>query len=186
MPDGHAEGGCLTPSIIASALDELWERGRGPQPGPLEPGAFDGLTAYLSGLRNVFPRTNAWRYLDWTVRVDLGGDTPVISDRARAASIYRLVIENGAIIGLAYDEDPWPWGDPRWLTSHLIADHEMRRITMMPHACTDECVCPRHGTPLYYWPFGDDHACQDYTCPFARGIRAMVGATLDLFPQDRG
>ena len=163
-------GGHLTPSIIASALDELWTRGRGPQPGPLEAGAFNGLTEYIGGLRNVIPRPNAWRYLDWTVSADG----------------YRLVIEGGAIIGLAYDEDPWPWGDPAWLTSHLIADHEWRRVTMMPHACDDGCVCPRHGTPLYYWPFGDDHSCQDYACPYARGIRAMVGATLDFFPQDRG
>jgi len=36
--------------------------------------------------------------LDWTV--EAGG--------------YRLVIENGAMVGLAYDEFPWPWGDPRY------------------------------------------------------------------------
>ena len=99
-----------------------------------------------------------------------------------SADGYRLVIEQGAIIGLAYDEDPWPWGDPRWLTSRLIADHEIRRVTMTAHICDDGCACPRCGTPMYYWPFGDDHACQDYACPYARGIRAMTGATLDFFP----
>jgi len=36
---------------------------------------------------------------DWAVSTDDG---------------YRLVIEDGVIIGLAYDEWPWPWGDPRY------------------------------------------------------------------------
>jgi hypothetical protein len=36
---------------------------------------------------------------DWTVSTDDG---------------YRLVIEGGAIRGLAYDEWPFPWGDPRY------------------------------------------------------------------------
>ena len=40
----------------------------------------------------------AWRYLDWTVSADS----------------YRLVIEGGAMTGLAYDEWPWPWGDARY------------------------------------------------------------------------
>lgn len=102
------------------------------------------------------------RCLDWTVSV--GG--------------YRLVIEHGAIIGLAYDEDPWPWGDPRWLTSHLIADHELRRITMARHACDENCVCPRHETPMIYWPHGDDHACPDITCPYGHGVRVLIGAGL--------
>jgi len=35
---------------------------------------------------------------DWTV--EAGG--------------YRLVIKNGAMVGLAYDEFPWLWGDPRY------------------------------------------------------------------------
>ena len=48
--------------------------------------------------RNLIERMNAWRYLDWTVSADG----------------YRLVIEGGAIAGLAYDEWPWPWGDPRY------------------------------------------------------------------------
>jgi hypothetical protein len=52
----------------------------------------------LTPLRNVFPRTTGWRYLDWEVTADG----------------YRLVIEHGVIIGLAYDEWPWPWGDQRY------------------------------------------------------------------------
>jgi hypothetical protein len=52
----------------------------------------------LTPLRNVFPRTTGWRYLDWGVSADG----------------YRLVIEHGVIIGLAYDEWPWPWGDSRY------------------------------------------------------------------------
>jgi hypothetical protein len=38
-----------------------------------------------------------------------------------------------------------------------------------PHRCDDRCTCPVHGTPLLYWPAGDDHACQDSTCEFAHG-----------------
>ena len=153
-------GGYLTQGIIDRAMGQLWTSGRG----RLKAGAFDGLRDVLNGPRSAFPRTSARRYPDWTVSADG----------------YRLVIEQGVIIGLAYDEDPWPWGDPRWLTSHLTADHEIRRMTMMPHACDDGCMCPRCGTEMMYWPFGDDHACQDYTCPYAHGIRAMVGATLDF------
>ena len=36
--------------------------------------------------------------MDWTVSADS----------------YRLVIEGGLIVGLAYDEWPWPWGDSRY------------------------------------------------------------------------
>jgi hypothetical protein len=57
-------------------------------------------------LRNVFPRTTGWRYLDWEVSADG----------------YRLVIEHGVIIGLAYDEWPWPWGDPRYDAYECIWD----------------------------------------------------------------
>jgi hypothetical protein len=42
--------------------------------------------------------TPVWMALDWTVQADG----------------YRLVIEDGAMAGLAYDEFPWPWGDPRY------------------------------------------------------------------------
>ena len=47
---------------------------------------------------NRLPRPSAWRYLDWGVSADG----------------YRLVIENGVMIGLAYDEWPYPWGDERY------------------------------------------------------------------------
>ena len=60
----------------------------------------------LTPLRNVFPRTNAWRYLDWEVSADG----------------YRLVIEDGAILGLAYDEWPFPWGDERYSAYEIIRD----------------------------------------------------------------
>ena len=40
-------------------------------------------------------------------------------DRAPAAirlqvDGYRLIIKDGAMAGLAYDEFPWPWGDARY------------------------------------------------------------------------
>lgn len=95
-----------------------------------------------------------------------------------SAGGYRLVIEDGVILGLAYGEDPWQWGAPGWLVSHLVADAEMRAYTGMPHACDDRCACPRHGTAMIYWPRGDDHACQDADCPYGHGVRTFIGATL--------
>jgi hypothetical protein len=41
-----------------------------------------------------------------------------------------------------------------------------------PHRCDDRCICPVHGTPLIYWPAGDDHACQDAGCQYGHGMRA--------------
>ncbi len=48
-----------------------------------------------------------------------------------------------------------------------------------PHRCDDECVCPVHGTPLIYWPAGDDHACEDASCIHGHGMDAWGG---DLGP----
>ena len=42
--------------------------------------------------------TPLWMSQDWTVQVDG----------------YRLIIKDGAMAGLAYDEFPWPWGDARY------------------------------------------------------------------------
>ena len=39
------------------------------------------------------------------------------------------------------------------------------------HRCDGSCACPVHGTPLIYWPAGDDHACQDITCEYGHGMR---------------
>lgn len=95
-----------------------------------------------------------------------------------SAGGYRLVIEDGAIVGLAYDEDPWPWGDPRWLTSHLVADHEIRALAGWPHRCSDECLCPRCQVPMIYSPYLDEHVCPKVACSFSVGIRALTGAQL--------
>ena len=35
---------------------------------------------------------------------------------------YRLVIRDGAMIGLAYDEWPYPWGDERYETAVSVWD----------------------------------------------------------------
>jgi hypothetical protein len=45
--------------------------------------------------------------------------------------------------------------------------------------CGDACWCPVHGTPLYYWPAGGLHACQDPNCRYAHGISAEVLAATD-------
>ena len=42
-----------------------------------------------------------------------------------------------------------------------------------PHTCDENCVCADHGTPLIYWPAGDDHACQDVRCRFGHGVNAV-------------
>lgn len=52
------------------------------------------------------------------------------------------------------------------------------------HTCDVDCVCPVHGTPLIYWPAGDDHACQDPTCEHAGGLGA--GWRPPLFPDGIG
>lgn len=85
--------GELTPEIITCALDALWHK-RLPQAAP----------GYQGG-REPFGATPATvRPPDWEVSVDG----------------YRLVIRDGAIIGLAYDEWPYPWGDERYETAQLI------------------------------------------------------------------
>jgi hypothetical protein len=48
------------------------------------------------------------------------------------------------------------------------------------HRCTGACRCPIHGTPLIYWPAGDDHACQDADCKHGQGFKAV-----ELPPADR-
>ncbi len=112
----------------------------------------------MTEFRNVFPRTNAWRYLDWSVSADG----------------YRLVIEDGVMIGLAYDEWPWPWGDVRYAVSEWIADAEIGRIAGQPHRCSASCRCPVHATPMIYSPAYDDHACQDVNCMYGHGVRAVL------------
>lgn len=49
----------------------------------------------------------------------------------------------------------------------------------LQHECGDDCACPVHGTPLIYWPAGDDHACQDPACEYAHGGMSEVLAALD-------
>jgi hypothetical protein len=89
-------GTTLTSEILARALDKLWHK-------PAPPSLTEDFPALanLTLLCQVMLRdelVNPWKYLDWTVQADG----------------YRLVIEDGAMAGLAYDEFPWPWGDPRY------------------------------------------------------------------------
>lgn len=37
--------------------------------------------------------------------------------------------------------------------------------------CDERWGCPVHGTPLIYWPAGDDHACQGVNCQYGHGMR---------------
>lgn len=37
--------------------------------------------------------------------------------------------------------------------------------------CDERCVCPVHGTPLFFWPAGEDHACQDVDCRYGHGMK---------------
>jgi hypothetical protein len=57
------------------------------------------------------------------------------------------------------------------------------------HRCDEECVCPIHGTPLFYWPHGDDHACQDIDCRYGHGMAdelAAARARGDFLPGGAG
>ena len=62
-------------------------------------------------LEVAFKDLDAWKHLDWTV--EAGG--------------YRLVIEGGAMTGLAYDEWPYPWGDPRYGAATLTGSWDYER-----------------------------------------------------------
>ncbi len=46
------------------------------------------------------------------------------------------------------------------------------------HTCDERCVCPDHGTPMYYWPRGNDHACMEMTCRYAGGLASYDAAVL--------
>lgn len=54
-----------------------------------------------------------------------------------SADGYRLVVEGGAIRGLAYDEWPYPWGDPRYA--------EARDVTALPSSVLLEPWKPLSG-----------------------------------------
>jgi hypothetical protein len=43
-----------------------------------------------------------------------------------------------------------------------------------PHKCNETCVCNIHGTPMWYSPATDDHACQDPDCIWAGGVNAAL------------
>lgn len=47
-------------------------------------------------------------------------------------------------------------------------------MEILPHHCDERCACPRHGTPLIYWPAGNDHACQDPACEYAHGVMKAI------------
>lgn len=36
--------------------------------------------------------------------------------------------------------------------------------TLHKHRCDGHCICPNTGKPYYYWPAGDEHACQYPDC----------------------
>ncbi|QKV98220.1 hypothetical protein HUT19_41610 (plasmid) [Streptomyces sp. NA02950] len=55
----------------------------------------------------------------------------------------------------------------------------MTAAVRQTHWCGAACRCPVHGTPLYYWPAGDLHACQDPNCRHAHGISAAALAAAE-------
>lgn len=52
---------------------------------------------------------------------------------------------------------------PDWHSWRIMADIER-------HDCTDRCVCPIHGTPMWYAAATEQHACQDPACEHAAGV----------------
>ncbi|MDX3165777.1 hypothetical protein PV516_18505 [Streptomyces scabiei] len=55
----------------------------------------------------------------------------------------------------------------------------MKAAVRRTHRCGVTCRCPDHDTPLYYWPAGDLHACQNPNCCYAHGISAEALAAAD-------
>ena len=138
-------GGVLTPGIIARALDEMWTP-RLPAP----PGGYRA-TREPFGALPVTVKPPEWA-------VEAGG--------------YRLVIRDGAMIGLEYDE-PWPGPADRGNCRVYWGSHgcDFKRGHEGSCAC-DCCECPDHphhpeedewtcvAKPPYYGPetrfYGED------------------------------
>jgi hypothetical protein len=59
---------------------------------------------------------------------------------------------------------------PPPLPTMLPSERKRRALPGEPHRCDERCACPVDGTPLVYWPAGDDHACQDGGCVYAYGM----------------
>jgi hypothetical protein len=83
--------------------------------------------------------------LDWTVQADG----------------YRLVIKDGAMTGLAYDEFPWLWGDPRyddatiysWMADGPFPDSAVLAPGALAAQPADE---PPPGLPYRYFGMCDE------------------------------
>jgi hypothetical protein len=50
------------------------------------------------------------------------------------------------------------------------------------HQCDDGCVCPVHQTPLFWWPSGKLHACQDPECRYAGGFDLVSALDEEMPP----
>ncbi|MFJ3839492.1 hypothetical protein ACIPY6_28850 [Streptomyces sp. NPDC090054] len=57
--------------------------------------------------------------------------------------------------------------------------------TTHEHQCRSACVCPVHGTPLLYSAAWGDHACQDGSCRYGGGFRAIGASQLFSLEQAR-
>lgn len=86
----------------------------------------------------------------------------VISDKARTAMSVRLA-EVGASLRSAFQR---PAGSE---ARRQLLPKSWEHGRNLP--CDDHCVCPVHGTPLMYWPAGDEHACQDVNCQYGHGMK---------------
>lgn len=62
-----------------------------------------------------------------------------------------------------------------------MAEGKLRDNPGEPHRCDERCTCPVHGTPLIYWPAGDDHACQDASCAHGHGMNDWADDVGDLY-----
>ncbi|MFJ1667384.1 hypothetical protein ACIOK4_13545 [Streptomyces bottropensis] len=38
--------------------------------------------------------------------------------------------------------------------------------------CDERCLCPVHGTPMFYVHADGDHACQDVNCRYGHGVKS--------------
>ena len=68
---------------------------------------------------------------------------------------------------------------PTWITVDTSSAPRALDLILLPapweHGrdvpCDERCVCPVHGTPLFFWPAGEDHACQDVDCRYGHGMK---------------
>lgn len=69
-----------------------------------------------------------------------------------------------------------PDGDRIRLVRDWMLCEDLMTTAERTHRCDESCVCPVHGNQMYWWPKGQEHACQNITCRYARGFEVRYMA----------